>query len=299
MNTFSITLFFLVSLITSHSAFSACDGSPILKNDIEENIVCSHLRTKDRCIGVRGCEWTPEDAKVRVCNKTDKKIGVAYQHARPSKDVVTDAGWMLLDVGGCQDMQAPHTELFSVFAKSQKGHFYWYGEGPSMCFDPNGKAYEVDRRLSENSCGALTGIGAYQSIPVKPDDYPRIDIQGPGADLSPAPPVFEPTYTSMALGYCRGTSQYFYSNGDSQEEARALMMKNCGRMCNSCELGLLTEFGKPGCVAVLKGSEPFLAWSFSGEGKEAAVNGALSECQKQGQSCLVETVFCNNEVISR
>jgi hypothetical protein len=304
MNTFLTTPFILFSLALSNAAFSACDGDPILKGDIEEKVVCRRLRNKEACVGVRGCEWTPETAKVRVCNQTDRKIGVAYQLANQSKDWATDAGWMLLEVGGCQDQEAPNTELFSVFALSEKGHFYWYGEGPTMCFDPQGKKYEVDRRLSESSCGTLTGIGAYQSIPLQPDDYKRIDIQGPGADLSPAPPVFEPTYTSLALAFCRGTSQYSFTNGGSTQEARENVMKTCGSYCNSCEVGLLTEPGKATCVAVVRGTEPFVAWGWAynpkeaPNGKETAVNHGLSECQKQGQSCLVDRVFCNDEVVT-
>ena len=304
MKTFITLISIYLSFSLSPIALGWCHGSPVLEKHEKEKISCGQFHNKNSCVEILGCEWKSEHAKVMICNKTDKKIGVAYQFANHSQDWATDAGWMLLEAGACQDKEAPRTERFSVFALSEKGHFYWYGEGPTMCFDPQGQKYEVDRRLSENSCGNLTSIGAYQSIPLQPDDHKRIDIQGPGADLSPAPPVFEPTYTPMALAYCRGTSQYSYTNGGSPEEARQNVMKTCGSYCNSCELALVTEPGKPTCIAVLKGPDPFLAWGWAynpkeaPNGKESAVNGALSECQKKSQSCLVDTVFCNDEVVT-
>jgi hypothetical protein len=285
----------LFSLAFGEKAIAGCDGFPVKEKDEEAHIRCPHLKERRDCERILGCTWTPEAAKVNVCNKTDKTIAVGYRTVYQNS--VSDEGWRIIETGRCQAIEAPNARSFSYFAKSNGGYSFWYGNGESMCFDDSGKKYEFTRPIGDGSCGALTGINAYQTYPVKPDDFIVSNVEGPGVDLSPAPEVFTPTYTAMALAYCPGSPGYSLTNGDTLEQAQANVLKSCQVGCSSCQLGTWVEAGRPGCIAVFKGPDPFLAWGTSYEGKESAINFGLDYCQQQGQVCKLDYIYCNDEVV--
>ncbi|NBX92945.1 MAG: DUF4189 domain-containing protein [Proteobacteria bacterium] len=160
--------------------------------------------------------------------------------------------------------------------------------------------YETRRaQLSDTSCGGtLTEIQAFQTIPVKQDDFFQIKIDGTGLDLSPDTETVDgnknPSLTAKALALSQSTGEYSLRSGSALEDAKALALHACQSNGNQCQLVLWLGQDKPACMAVLSGTGIFRAWAASYEGKEAAVNQAMKSCQNNGQTCSVDFIVCNH-----
>lgn len=294
MKSLLTTALFFLTLSFGINALATCDGIPIKEDD--KDVSCGFLKDKQSCQRVLGCKWTPKVALIRICNKTDKKISIATQQIRTNYDIIAEAGWWNLDVGQCNDFEAPNANSFSYFAKSYNGYFYWYGNGQHMCYDPSGNRFDNARKISENSCGSFTEIRAFQTLPVKEDDFFQLKIEGPGVDLSPAPE--EPTFLAMAVAVCTANGEFSVTSRPTSEQAKASVLKSCQVNCNGCELALLMDPDRAACLAVLAGSGNFRAFASSYDGKEAAINSALKHCQEKGQTCKVDYTACNNEMLN-
>lgn len=280
-----------LGLISFHQASATCDGIP----EVVEANSCFTYRDRRTCELQKGCHWTPEAPVVRLCNRTNITVSIAMKFVRTNYNTIGEQGWWNLTAGQCNDFEAPNATSLSYFAKSQTGHQYWFGNGEPMCFDPSGQRFERNKPLNE-SCGAYTEINAYQTIPLKEDDFIQVKIEGPGQDLSPAPePSGVPGLTARALAWCPANGNYSLRKAATVEEAKANALNSCQSSGDSCQLVIWLGTDRPACMAVLSGSGAFRAWSWTYESKEVAINQALQYCQQNGQTCTVDTAVCNHE----
>lgn len=283
----------MMAALNGSMVFAKCDGIPINSEGPE----CFIETNRKSCEYIKGCKWTTEAAIVRLCNRTTEKLSVGTRQIRPNYNVIYEEGWWILEAGQCQDLQAPNATSLSYFAKTYQGNNYWIGNGEPMCYDSSGNSYSRIRQLSD-SCGADTEIRSYQTIPVKEDDFIKANIQGPGQDLSPEPVSGNNgagKFKAKALAWAPPSGNYAVRKGANVEEAKKNALEACQSSGEKCELAFSLGTDRLACMAILSGEGNFRAWSWSYDGKEAAINRSLQYCQNYGQTCRIDFVSCNNE----
>jgi uncharacterized membrane protein len=276
----------VVTLLTlGNPAFAKCDGIP-LKPDERE---CFLQTDRKSCEYVQGCTWTSEAASIQLCNRTSQKLSIGVKFVRTAYNIIGEEGWYNLESGQCNNFEAPNATSFSYFAKSFSGSTYWFGNGEPMCYDESGNRYSHTRAISD-SCNPFTEIQAYQTIPVKVDDFIKAKIEGPGQDLSPVG-KFKP----RALAWAPASGNYSVRKGATLEEAKTNALHACQSDGEACELAIWLGDDRPACMAILSGAGTFRSWAWSYEGKEVALNQAMDYCRKNGQTCSVDFVLCNDD----
>jgi hypothetical protein len=214
---------------------------------------------------------------------------------------MTDQGWWTIESGKCQNFFAVNSSKFSFFAKQYDSQAAWVGNAEPICFDTRGKAFELTRPGSQPDCGSLAAIGAYQTLQVKPDDFLRVEVSGApnvtlnGEQPDPVSPPGNGALRPAALAYSPSTGMYSVRHGETVDQAKTNALEGCQANHSDCELALWLGNDRPACMAILKGPGAFLAWAWSLNGREDAINQALDYCRKQNQSCQVDYTICNDK----